>query len=103
MLSYAKCTTVIESNGKTSRPIPLTSGFKQGGSLSSVLLNWFIHEVVTAVEGMDMGVELGNERTGTLVYANDLVLVPWSSVQLAELIRIVTSTLEKGELEKNAG
>lgn len=63
-------TTSIRINNETSGQLPVASGIRQGDSLSPILFNLIMDEIIAEVKGVTKGYKLRNERK-IVCYADD--------------------------------
>jgi hypothetical protein len=64
----------------------IKSGVKQGGVISPVLFNYFIHELIKEILALDGGCKIGD--TTILAYCDGIILLSHSLKKLEELIKI---------------
>ena len=66
----------------------IKSGVKQGGVISPVLFNYFIHELIKEILALDGGCKIGDSNTTILAYCDGIILLSHSLKKLEELIKI---------------
>ena len=67
--------TFIEIADKLSDKIPLTTGIRQGDSLSPTLFNIIMDEISTEVKIVGRGDRMGDKEIKAICYALDVVLI----------------------------
>ena len=53
----------------------VTSGVRQGDTLSPILFSLFINELAVGVKNLNLGIDIGGKKLSILLYANDIVLM----------------------------
>ena len=79
------CYSVI-INGKLTEWFDVNCGLKQGCSLSSILFNLYINDLIIKINSLDIGIDIGGEKVGILAYADDVVLIAESENELQILM-----------------
>ena len=64
-------------------------GLKQGCSLSTLLFNLFINDLVVLINSTNKGFDIDGESVATLLYADDLVLLATSEQDLQILLNVL--------------
>ncbi|CAK1550823.1 unnamed protein product [Leptosia nina] len=88
---YQSSVTKLVINGKTSAPVKVGRGVRQGDPLSPILFN-IVMDLVLAALPDNIGYRLEGERVSALAFADDLVLVTGSRVGMQEAIDSVDRT-----------
>ena len=52
-----------------------TGGLKQGCSLSPILFNLYVNDLVTQISELGLGIDIDGEKVAVLLYADDLVIL----------------------------
>ena len=65
------------------------SGVRQGCMVSPTLFNIYIEELFVRIRKLGVGAKIGNERIGSLGYADDIVLMAESEEDMDRLLKIV--------------
>ena len=65
----------LRLNGFETEWFPVDCGLKQGCSLSPILFNFFINDLVTKISAMELGTDIDGEKVAILLYADDVVLM----------------------------
>lgn len=75
----------------TTEPIPVMTGIRQGDSLSPLLFNIVMDEVIKSVRS-ERGYRMGNQQIGILCYADDAVLIAESEDDLQRMLHKFNTT-----------
>ena len=84
LYSDVKC--CVRVNGFDTSWFDVKCGLKQGCPLSPILFNLYINDLVTMLKGLDVGVNIGDEKVCILLYADDIVLIAESADDLQTLL-----------------
>ena len=84
------------SNYKTSI-FDITSGVKQGDTLSPTLFSMFINDLVVDVKNLNSGVVAGGINVSILLYADDIVLIAPNENCLQKQLNVVNDWCKKME------
>ena len=74
--------------GIFSKSFPISNGVKQGGVLSPLLFNVYIDVLLKMLQNSGVGCHVGNQFTGALAYADDVLLLCPSISALKILLSI---------------
>ncbi|CAF4948388.1 unnamed protein product [Pieris macdunnoughi] len=85
---YQSATTHLAVSGRTSSPVKVGRGVRQGDPLSPILFNMAMDLVLAALP-KDIGYRLEGERVSALAFADNLVLVAGSKMGMQEAISCV--------------
>ena len=75
MEMYKNATTRISVGGRTTRSIQINAGVKQGCSLSPLLFNLIVDELLEEVLKLKVGIGINQEWLSCMAFADDLVLI----------------------------
>ena len=78
-----------------------TSGVKQGDSLSPTLFGIYINDLVAELNSYDLGVKLGDIKISILLFANNIVLINDSDINLQKMLNVVNNWCHKWRLTVN--
>lgn len=81
-------------NSELTEPIEMTTGIRQGDSLSPLLFNIILDEIIKQTK-TKRGYGMGNERIQILCYADDTVLIAENEDDLQRLLHIFNTTAKK--------
>ena len=91
----------VRINGKLTEWFDVNCGLKQGCSLSSILFNLYINDLIVKINSLDIGIDIGGEKVGILAYADDVVLLAESENDLQILMDELNIWCEHNKLEVN--
>ena len=75
LAAYKDVKCCVRLNGFETEWFPVDCGLKQGCSLSPILFNFFINDLVTKISAMELGIDMDGEKVVNLLYADDVVLM----------------------------
>jgi len=85
---------------KTSQPVRVTTGLRQGDALSPVLFNLVLEKIVREMN-VSEGIELGQIKIGLLAYADDIALLGDDIEMIKSLGKKLIKAAEKVGLTVN--
>lgn len=91
---YTRNKIQAKIQGKLSEPIPVGQGIRQGDSLSPLLFNIVMDEIIRKVRNGE-GYKMGNQQIKILCYADDAVLVAESEDALQRQLHQFNITAKK--------
>lgn len=71
---YSGCTTTIRCGRKTTSPIQMNRGVKQGDPLSPAIFNLVMDELLCDLDH-NIGISIGDAQTAAIAYADDVLLI----------------------------
>ena len=83
---YASSTSCIRINNKLTDWFDCKNGVKQGDNLSPTLFSVFVNDLISEVNDMHLGVNLGDENISILLYADDIALVAENEANLQSML-----------------
>ena len=92
----------VKWNNFLSRTVPVKSGIRQGVILSPVFYNIYIDDVINSLQESDLSCHLGKEYVGCIVYADDILLLSASVVQLQRMLHLCVECGDKLDIIFNA-
>ena len=99
---YSKLSIVVRWNGCLSTPLTVLSGVRQGGILSSGLFNLYINTIFSTLRKRRLGCHLYNMFLSCIGYADDLVLLSASVIELQVMLDICGEIGDELGLKYNA-
>ena len=88
---YSKLTSKVKWNGQYSDSFVINSGVRQGGILSPLLFNCYVNILLVTLRKSDYGCKLHNFYMGCIMYADDLILISASILDLQSMLDICNS------------
>ena len=76
-------------------------GLKQGCTLSTILFNLYVNDLVTSINNLNIGIDIGREKVAVLLYADDLVLVAETEQELQTLLNELDTWCTQNKLSIN--
>ena len=98
---YSNSIAVVNWYGSISKSYRLRSGVRQGGVLSPNLFAVYINSVIITIDESNLGCQVGNLNMGTLIYADDLVLISASVCKLQKMVDLCLNVLTSLDLKVN--
>ncbi|MEW8547636.1 MAG: reverse transcriptase family protein, partial [Candidatus Thiodiazotropha sp.] len=83
---YENIKCCVKINGFNTDWFSVNCGLKQGCSLSPILFNFYINDLITELSQLDLGVNIGRDKVCILVYADDVVLLAETEEELQCLL-----------------
>jgi len=85
---YQKLSVVVRWNGCLSCELRVFSGVRQGGILSPFLFNIYVDYILSKIRMSDLGCHICNMYIGCIMYADDLLLISSSIIDLQKMLEI---------------
>ena len=99
---YRKVESCVVVNGVQTDWFPVDTGVRQGCVLSPLLYALFINGLVKQLNNTKLGVEIGpGTLLGSLLYADDIVLISENKSNLQCMLNLVSSYSKKWKFELN--
>ena len=83
---YSDILCSVKLNTFTTDWFEVTCGLKQGFSLSPMLFNLYINDLALTIDSLGKGVEVDDTRVSVLLYADDIVLIAESEMDLQAML-----------------
>ena len=74
--------------------VHLKKGVRQGCVLSPLLFNMYTEELSKRIKQEGLGIKIGNEKLGALLYADDVVLIAEDKDMAQELMNVAVDLVE---------
>ena len=87
--------TTIKTGNQTTNKIPVADGIRQGDSLSPILFNLVMDEIIDEVKNAGRGYSMGRNSIKIVCYADDAVLVAEDEDDLQRMLYRFERTAEK--------
>lgn len=88
---YSELTNVVRWNGKDSDSFQVSSGIRQGSVLGPVLFNLYVDVILKSLRKTDLGCHLSSTYIGCIMYADDLLLLSGSIIDLQFMLNLCGS------------
>ena len=88
---YSRLNVKVKWQNSLSSSFNVLSGVRQGGVLSGHLFNLYVNSILTSLRNKDLGCHLNNMFIGALMYADDLILLSASLLDLQSMLDICDS------------
>jgi hypothetical protein len=98
---YSKLNVVIRWNANVSSSLHVLSGVRQGGVLSPTLFNLYVNCFLVKLRNSKLGCFLNGLYAGSLMYADDLILLSASAVQLQKMLNMCVDISNDLDLKFN--
>jgi exonuclease III len=98
---YSSIRAKVRLGNVTSREVKMQQGVRQGCPLSPTLFNFFVDELVTLLRKKNCGIQHEGIDIGSLLYADDVVLMADSPEALQGLIDVVDDFCRNWKMSMN--
>ena len=88
----------VKLNGRLTDWFPVSSGVRQGDSSSPTIFAFFINDLISCLNNLNMGVTFGENKLCCLTYADDVLLLAESENDMQELLNFVNDWCRKWRL-----
>ena len=99
--NYSKTLSYIKLNSILTERFDVTSGVRQGDTLSSTLFNLYINDLATGIKDLHKGVDFGNTQVSIRLYADDIVLIADDEQSLQDQLNYFYEWCNKWRLSIN--
>lgn len=87
---YTNCVNCVNVNNNLSDWFPVDCGVRQGDTLSPTLFGIFVNDLVHEVKQLGLGIPIGDEKLSILVYADDIVVLGMSEIELQSILNVIS-------------
>ena len=88
---YTGVSSCVRINGFYTEWFDVTSGLRQGFSLSPLLFNIFINDLALKIKACGKGVKIDDDTVGILLYADDIVLLADNEKEMQDMLDILNN------------
>ena len=99
---YTAVSSCVHINGFYTEWFDVTSGLRQGCSLSPLLFNIFINDLALKIKACGKGVKIDGDTVGILLYADDIVLLADNEKELQDMLDILNNWCVSNNMSVNA-
>ena len=99
---YSSPKSCVQLNGRFSDWFHVSSGVRQGDSLSPVLFSVFINDLATDIRNTNAGVNMGGDQISLFMYTDDIALVSGSVEGAQRQLDAMTQWCNKWQMRINA-
>ena len=85
---YTRLSVLVKWNNSFSSILQVHSGVRQGGVLSGLFFNCYVNPFITSLRQSDLGCHIKNCYAGCIMYADDLILLSASVIDLQNMLNI---------------
>ena len=98
---YSKTLSCIKLNNISTEWFDVTSGVRQGDTLSPTLFNLYINDLATGIKDLHKRVAFGNTQVSILLYADNIVLIADDEQSLQDQLNYLYEWCNKWRLSIN--
>ena len=99
---YAAPLSCVQLGGHLTDWFPITSGVRQGDSLSPILFAIYINDLAEEIRNAEAGVYIGGKQLPMLMYADDIVMISPSPTGAQNHLDILSEWCAKWMMKINA-
>jgi hypothetical protein len=101
---YSLAKAKIRTNYDISESFPLQKGVLQGETVSPVLWDMYIEDLINKLDNSDtMPIRILGGKIHALLYVDDIVLLAYTPAELQRKIKVLQSHFKENELRINLG
>ncbi len=95
--------TCVKVNDNITQWFDISSGVRQGDSLSPTLFGLFINDLISEVKALNLGVNINDIIISILAFAGDIVIIAQNQKELQDILHCVEKWCKKWRLKINVG
>ncbi|XP_053391650.1 uncharacterized protein LOC128554398 [Mercenaria mercenaria] len=99
---YQNVKCCVRLNGLKTDWFSVKCGLKQGCSLSPMLFNLYINDLISAVKNLDLGINIDGQNVSILLYADDIVLVSDCEDKLQLMLDVLQKWCDENSMKVNS-
>ena len=99
---YTAVSPCVRINGYYTEWFDVTSGLRQGCSLSPLLFNIFINDIALKIKACGKSIKIDGDTVGILLYADDIVLLADNEKELQDMLDILNNWCVSNNMSANA-
>jgi hypothetical protein len=88
---YKDCQNCVNLNGFFTTWFNSDLGVKQGDVISPTLFGLFINDLIKEINGLNLGIPVGNIKISALAFADDIVVLGNSEQELQEILNTIAN------------
>jgi hypothetical protein len=98
---YYNVESCVRINGLKTEFFKVNCGLKQGCLLSPLLFNIYVNDLCHDLKMLSSGIKIGNDMVNTLLYADDLLLLAETEVELQNMLNVLHVWCHKWKMKIN--
>ena len=98
---YCSVECCVRINGELTDWFPVNVGVKQGCTLSPLLFNLYLNNLVAQMNATGLGIDVDGEKVPILLYADDVALLGESEEELQQMIDVMFSWCSMWDMTVN--
>ena len=98
---YASSNSQLRLNSYLTTSFNVTSGVRQGDTMSPILFSMFLNDLATGIKDLDCGVTINEHNLSILLYADDIVLIAPNEEKLQKMLDFVSKWCQKWRMAVN--
>lgn len=99
---YDQSEILVSVNNAFSDKFQSTNGVRQGGVLSPRLFAIYIHDLISEISKMKIGIRIGNISIDIIGYADDILIVSNLLINIQKMLHIIERYSDEHEIKINA-
>ena len=98
---YSNITACVRINGMCTDWFTVSTGLRQGCTLSPILFNLFIDDLAVQLQAVGKGIVINDEAISILLYADDVVLLAENEDDLQHMLNILSQWCNRNNMIVN--